>query len=112
MDQSKGLSAISYLSYYFAPFIFSLIVFFVTKEPFVKHHAKRAFISHLIPIIFGIIFAIVFIISAFSVESSIYGELYVGDIFTGTFLITLVLFIIATVIIGIWNLIQAIKVLR
>ena len=113
MDQSKGLSAINYLSFYFVPFVFPLIVFFISKEPFVKHHAKRAFVSHLIPIIFGIIFAIVFVVSIFSVESRIYSdELSSGDIFTGPFLITLASFIIVTVIIAIWNLVQAIKVLR
>ena len=58
MIQSKGLSAVSYLSYFFAPFILPIIILFITKEDFVKRHSKRAIISHLIPVVLGITLAI------------------------------------------------------
>ena len=60
MIQSKGLSAVSYLSYFFAPFILPIIILFITKEDFVKRHSKRAIISHLIPVVLGITLAIFF----------------------------------------------------
>lgn len=112
MIQTKGLSALSYLSYFFAPFILPIIILFITKEEIVKHHSKRAIISHLIPIVLGIIFAIFFFVSALSWDTGIVENLYIGDFFAGSFLIVFAIFIIITFIIAIWNLLQAIKVLR
>ncbi|MEK4701226.1 DUF4870 domain-containing protein [Solibacillus sp. FSL R7-0668] len=108
MDQSKGLSALGYLSFYFAPFVLPLIIFFVAKEDAVKHHNKRAFISQLIPIVLGIIYFIFFIIFAFTdgiaYETNYFFE---GWIFIGFIILAVLSFGIA-----IWNLVQAIKVLR
>ena len=112
MDQSKGLSALSYLSYFFAPFILPIIVFFISKEEFVKRHTKRAIISHLIPVVLGIIFAILFFISALSWDTNTVENIYIGDIFSSPFFIGFVIFLIVTFIVAIWNLVQAIKVLR
>ena len=112
MTQSKGLSAISYLSYFFAPFIVPIIIFFITQEDFVKRHSKRAIFSHLIPIVSGIIFAIFFFVSAFSWDTNTGENIYIGDIFTSSLFIVFVIFLIVTFIIAIWNLVQAIKVLR
>lgn len=108
MDQSKGLSALGYLSFYFAPFIVPIILFFVSKEDSVRYHAKRAFISHLIPIFLGIIFLIIFISSTFTLE--IINES--ADIFIGSVFIAFIIFTVISFIIAIWNLVQAIKVLR
>ena len=111
LDQSKGLSALSYLSYFFAPFLLPIIIFFITKEDFVKRHSKRAIISHIIPVVFGIIFAIFFFVSAFSWDTN-NEAIYIGDIFASSFFIFFAIFMIVTFIIAIWNLVQAIKVLR
>ncbi|MEG0472118.1 MAG: DUF4870 domain-containing protein [Solibacillus sp.] len=108
MDNSKGLSAISYLSIFFAPFIVPLLIFFISKEEAVRSHAKRAFISHLVPFVLGILFL------AFFVSSS----LFVSNAFTfndNSILITVIIFIFFLLLsfaIAIWNLIQAIKVMR
>ncbi|MEK4627137.1 MAG: DUF4870 domain-containing protein [Solibacillus sp.] len=107
MDQSKGLSALGYLSFFFAPFIVPIVLFFVSKEDLVRHHAKRALISHIIPIILGIIFVIVFFTSAFMVSFD-----STGDSFFYVFIIAFILYSIFTFILAIWNLVQAIKVLR
>lgn len=108
MDNSKGLSAIGYLSIFFAPFVVPLFIFFASKEQAVRDHAKRAFISHLIPFILGLIFLIFFVSSAFFVSNTIpYNE--------NTFMLTVILFIFFLLLsfaIAIWNLVQAIKVLR
>jgi hypothetical protein len=107
MDQSKGLSALGYLSFFFAPFIVPIVLFFVSKEELVRHHAKRALIAHIIPIILGIIFVIVFFGSAFMVTLD-----STGDSFFLVFIIAFIIYAILTFILAIWNLVQAIKVLR
>lgn len=108
MDQSKGLSALGYLSYYFAPFIVPIVLFFVTKEETVRYHAKRAFISHSIPVVLGIVFIVPFFIYAVLMDSS--GQL--GDKMLIILVAGSIIFAIITFILAIWNLIQAIKVLR
>lgn len=51
METRKVLSALSYFSILFAAFIFPLIVFLASEDPDTKVHAKKAFLSHLIPLI-------------------------------------------------------------
>lgn len=108
MNQSKGLSALGYLSFYFAPFILPLFVFFVTKDDFVKHHNKRAFISQLIPIVLGIIYFVLFTVFVVT-DSNIYGP---GNFFEGWIFIGFIILVVISVANAIWNLVQAIKVLR
>src|SRR5699024_315459 len=50
MEGNKILSSLCYFSIFFAPFLFPIIVYFVTEED-VKVHAKRALWSHLIPLL-------------------------------------------------------------
>ncbi len=110
MDQNKGLSALGYLSFYFMPFILPLIIFFVAKDDVVKHHNKRAFISQLIPIILGIIYIILFFAFAFT---TIPNTAFEADyVFESWILIGFAILVLLTLIIGIWNLVQAIRVLR
>ncbi|MFJ8263774.1 DUF4870 domain-containing protein [Rummeliibacillus sp. NPDC094406] len=117
MDNNRILSALCYFSIFFAGFILPLIVYFVSTDQDVKRHAKRAFISHLlliIPTIFGVIIFIATIAaSPFSYEMNIMNE----SSGNGTFLVILwFVFVIVEVIISlvvfIWNIIQGIKVLR
>ncbi|WJY27637.1 MULTISPECIES: DUF4870 domain-containing protein [Sporosarcina] len=49
MTSAKALSSLSYFSIFFAPLLVPLIVWFAVEDRDVKHHSKRAFISHLIP---------------------------------------------------------------
>ena len=56
----KLMAALSYISYFFLPVIFPLIVWIVASDrPFVKKHAKRAFWSQLLPAICALVFLIV-----------------------------------------------------
>lgn len=108
MDQSKGLSALGYLSFFFAPFIVPLILFFVTKEDFIKYHSKRAFISQLIPVVLAIIYIILFFSYAFTWDSTMNADFFFGSaVFIGLIVLALLSFFVA-----IWNVVQAIKVLR
>ncbi|MEK4427086.1 hypothetical protein [Solibacillus sp. FSL K6-1523] len=108
MDNSKGLSAIGYLSIFFAPFIVPLFIFLVSKEQVVRSHAKRAFISHSVPFVLGIIFLLLFVSASFF-------ALYTTSFNGNTFLLSAIIFILYLLLfisIAIWNLVQAIKVLR
>ncbi len=117
LDNNRVLSSLCYFSIFFAGFILPLIVYFVSTDQDVKRHAKRAFISHLlliIPTIFGVILFIATIAaSPFSYEMNIMNE----SSGNGTFLVILwFVFVIVEVVISlvvfIWNVIQGIKVLR
>jgi len=49
MDTRKILSALSYFSIFFAGFIIPIIIYFVSDDGYVRHHAKKALISHIVP---------------------------------------------------------------
>lgn len=108
MENQKILSAFSYLSIFFAPFIVPLIVFFVSKDSDVKRHSIRALVSHLIPLACGIIMFILFAVSAISLEN------YSGD--NPTLVIVwfaaFVIYLLVSLGIVIWNIIQAVRVVR
>ena len=62
----KLMAALSYISYFFLPVIFPLIVWIVASDrPFVKKHAKRAFWSQLLPAICALVFLIVISVNYF-----------------------------------------------
>ncbi|MEK5233345.1 DUF4870 domain-containing protein [Lysinibacillus sp. FSL K6-0232] len=106
MENPKILSAFSYLSIFFAPFIVPLIVYFVVKDSDVKRHSIRALVSHLIPFVFGILFMIVFIFSTFSLDSTS------GNTFLIVWIVSFALYAIVSLGIVVWNIIQAIRVAR
>lgn len=111
MENNKILSALSYFSVLFAPFILPIIVFFVSQDKEVKHHAKRSLISHLIPFIFMVIIVISIFSSIFSMSmSTTYNE--PSLLMTSAPIIFVLLYLVVYVIILIWNIIQGVKVLR
>lgn len=55
LDNPKILSALSYFSVLFAPFLLPIIVYFISQDSEVKYHAKKSLISHIIPVILLII---------------------------------------------------------
>lgn len=108
MNQSKGLSALSYLSFYFAPSILPFIIYIVSKDDFVRAHSKKAFITQFIPIAFGVLYIIFFFFSLFLTHET----LTMQDFFVSSHFIAIVVLVIMFSIVGIWNLVKAIKVLR
>lgn len=109
LDNNRVLSALCYFSIFFAGFLLPVIVYFVSTDSDVKHHAKRAFISHLlliIPSIFG--FVIFFFVFGFYGNSSD-NVLSTGPILIITFIIVEILLSAAVII---WNIIQGVRVLR
>ena len=107
MENQKILAAFSYLSIFFAPFIVPLIVYFVTKDSDVKRHSIRALVSHLIPFVFGILFFIVFVFSTFSLDPTSSNKT-VMIIWFASFAI----YALVSLGIVIWNIIQAVRVIR
>jgi hypothetical protein len=51
MDTRKVLSGLSYFSIFFAGILFPLVVMLASGDNVTKSHAKKAFVSHLIPLI-------------------------------------------------------------
>ncbi|MDQ0157043.1 DUF4870 domain-containing protein [Robertmurraya andreesenii] len=101
MDTNKVLSALSYFSIFFAGIIFPLIVWLVASDKVVKGHAKKAFFSHIITlipvpiIIFSVIFDIV----------GGYSDVPV------MFFISIIVTVILSLIVLIWNIVKGIQVL-
>lgn len=103
METNKVLAALSYFSVLFAGFIFPLVVYFVTDDSNVKKHAKKAFLSHLIPLIpIPLIFIVVI--------NDITGNQ--GEVFPVLLIIGIGLSIILSLGVLIWNIIKGVKVLK
>ena len=110
MENQKILPAFSYLSIFFAPFIVPLIVYFVSKDSDVKRHSIRALISHLIPFIFGIIFFIVFVFSTMSLNT--FEPSTNGNTFIIIWFVSFGIYLLVSLGIVIWNIVQAVRVIR
>ncbi|WP_017756399.1 DUF4870 domain-containing protein [Calidifontibacillus oryziterrae] len=100
MDTNRIVSSLCYFSLFFAPFLFPIIVYFIVDHSEVKNHAKKSFLSHLIPIITVPIVAVPVLLSS--------GEptmLAVGGIFA--------FLLIGAINIGvlIWNVVKGVKIL-
>ncbi len=102
MDTKRILSALCYFSIMFAGILFPLVAYFVTEDGDVKRHAKKAFLSHLIPLIpLPLILISVFLdITRGS-----------GD-FPVLMFSSAILMAILGIIVLIWNLVKGIKVLN
>jgi uncharacterized membrane protein YhdT len=101
METNKVLSALCYFSMLFAGFIFPLVVFFVTNDPTTKNHAKKALISHLLPIV-PVPFLIAGILTDFAQGAGS------PRMFTISCIIVVV---IISITVFIWNIVKGVKVL-
>ncbi|WP_108671613.1 DUF4870 domain-containing protein [Peribacillus acanthi] len=100
METNKVLASLNYFSVFFAPFLLPIIVYFVSDDAFVKNHAKSAFLSHIIPLVF-IPLAIV----------AGFADFTIGSGFPILMMISLVLSGLASFVIFIWNIVRGIKIL-
>lgn len=113
MNNSKMLSALSYFSVLFAPFIVPIIVFFVSQDKEVKHHAKKSLISHIIPVILMIILFIIIFASVVPASYSMSMTFEQPSFWMASGpLLFILLYAIVYIIVLIWNIIQGIRVLR
>jgi hypothetical protein len=102
METRKVLSALSYFSILFAAFIFPLIVYLASEDLWTKEHAKRVFLSHLIPLIPLPLMGI----SIYYDTAVAAGEVPVYTIICG------MLMVIISIVIVIWNIVKGVRVLK
>ena len=105
VNEQKLLCSLSYFSIFFAPFIVPIIIFFISTNDVVKYHAKRALLSHVLPVAIGILLCVMFLLS-FGLFSEGNGAIFIiWPIIVG-------LFTLMWIGITIWNIVQGIRVLR
>lgn len=102
MEGNKLLAALCYFSVFFAPFLFPIIVYFVTKHERVKEHAKKSFLSHLIPIAIVVATGGLFMIFAIAGVDGWIGLPFIGIVIGG----------IVHVVVIVWNIIKGVQVLQ
>ncbi|RUL51609.1 MULTISPECIES: DUF4870 domain-containing protein [Lysinibacillus] len=106
LENNKMISALCYISLLFAPFILPLIVYFIVKDLEVKFHAKRAFLSHLIPTVIGVLLGVFSVIGMFTVSfDGMSGFVILMLVFT-------IIYFLLTIGLMIWNLMQAVQILK
>lgn len=100
LKENRVLSSLCYFSIFFAPFLFPIIVYFLSQGD-VKYHAKKSLWTHLIP----------YIIFAIGIAGSgllgINGWNHSGPVLVATYVISLIIGIYFFV----WNIVKGIKVL-
>ena len=102
---NRLLAALCYFSFFFLGFIFPAVIYFVAGDDFeLKGHAKRALISHLFPVVMGIIVFFAFL-TQLALSSEITALPYTAIL--AMFLLGLISFIVM-----IWNVIQGIKLVK
>lgn len=100
MQDTRPLSALSYLSIFFAPFIVPILVFLLSKDEDVRAHSKKALISHLFPFLSGVAAFIFFFGAIFTNNEAAIG----GSVILGFSIIVL-----ANIGVVIYNIYKAIK---
>lgn len=95
------LNGLSYISILFAPIIFPIIVWVVSKDRLVEYHAKRALLLHLVPGISGFV-----IVGLMTSVGLIYNN---QTAFSGLVLLAIVIFLIISVVITIFAIVFGIK---
>ena len=100
METRRVLSGLSYLSIFFAGFIFPLVVFLASSDQITKMHAKKALLSHLIPLIPLplLIFSII--------EEGPSGQ------FPALTFVFIIVMVIISIVVTIWNIIKGVKAFR
>ena len=106
-SNAKALSGLSYLSIFFLPFVLPLIVYFATNDAEAKHHSKRAFISQILTIVLSVILVLIIFFAFFNMQDKVLNTSFVVLLF-----ISFILIIGAFVLILIWSIVQAVKVIR
>lgn len=102
METNKILSALCYFSVLFAGFIFPLVVFLAIDNPATKNHAKKALISHLLPIC-----------PAPFLAFGIYYDVSHGhDEFPVFTLVCVALMVLISITVLIWNIVKGVLVLQ
>ncbi|WP_426451740.1 DUF4870 domain-containing protein [Paenibacillus sp. S-38] len=95
MDTRKITAALCYFSIFFAGFLVPAVVYFLSNDYEVRHHAKKALISHILPFLSLFILIILWL---------------AAPTFTGFFLFGILVALLYGVVI-IYNVVKGIGVL-
>ncbi|HAQ07861.1 MAG TPA: hypothetical protein DCR24_10180 [Bacillus bacterium] len=102
MDTRRILSALCYFSIMFAGILFPLVAYFASEDLEVKQHAKKAFYSHLIPLI---PLPLILVSVYFDITRNPAG-------FPVLMFASSMLMVLLSLIVLIWNLVKGVKVLN
>jgi Domain of unknown function (DUF4870) len=108
VNSNKVLASLCYFSIFFAGFIFPIVVYFVADDQAVKQHAKKAFLSHLIPAATILLFIISAIFAGLTGGGSDV-SLWVGS---GLVWLGFVIAGVVNLVVVVWNIIKGIQVLK
>jgi len=100
MDKNT-LNGLSYISILFAPIIFPVIVWIVSKDNIVEYHAKRALLLHLVPGISGFV-----MVSGLTSAGLLYNN---QTSFSRIILVTIAIFLIINLVITILAIVLGLK---
>lgn len=113
MSNSKLLSSLSYFSVFFAPLLLPLIIYFAANEFEVRRHAKKAFVSHIVPIALLIGGITIMSSSIFSFDTDVITNAGSNTLFWGFIpLLFIILYSLLLLSVVIWNVYKGIKVLK
>ena len=113
VTNQKLVSSLCYFSVFFFPLLLPFVIYLVSDEQEVKIHARRAFISHMIPVILLIAGIIIFSLSMFSFENRVTSILSGAFDFWSfaPFIFTLIYSVLFLVVI-VWNVYHGVKLLK
>ena len=113
LPSNNTLSSLCYFSIFFSPLLLPVIIYLVTDDSEVKFHAKRSFISHIIPIALLILGFILFSLSMFSVENRMFEMMNAGfNFWSASPIFFMLLYGLVTLIIFVWNIVQGVKLIK
>lgn len=113
MSNSKILSSLSYFSVFFAPLLVPIIIYFVADEFEVRRHAKKALVSHIVPIALLIAGFIIMSFSVFSFNTDAITNAGSNVMFWGFIpLLFIILYSLLLLSVLVWNVYKGIKVLQ
>lgn len=121
LDNSKLLSSLSYFSVFFAPLLLPFIVWLVADNQDVKHHSKRALISHLIPTVLLVAASLISFFQFFSFRQTSTDLLNSPSMFNSSNsigfwgaapILFMMMYSFLFVIVLIWNVVQGVKVFK
>lgn len=121
MTPAKAFSSLGYFSIFFAPLLVPLIIWFAVEDLDVKRHAKRALVSHLIPVLLVAAASLFSFYRLLSVKTRTEqfitnpAEVQLPETFGymgAAPLLIMLLYSFLFLMVVIWNVVQGIKVFR
>ncbi|ARD47709.1 hypothetical protein SporoP37_05860 [Sporosarcina sp. P37] len=113
MSNSKLLASLSYFSVFFAPLLLPIIIYFVSDEFEVRRHAKKALVSHIVPLALLIAGFVLMSFSIFSFNADAITTADSNMMFWGFIpFLFIALYSLLFVIVLIWNVYQGVKLLK